>query len=63
MLPVPYNQYLIHEQILDLTGNINACEYIQPRPDVLSIEFRRYFSMDFYWGKPGLHKYSLLGSG
>lgn len=63
MLPVSYNQYLVHEEILGLTGNIRACEYSQLQPEVLSIEFSRYFSMDFYWGMPGLRKYSLLYSG
>lgn len=63
MLPIPYNQYLVHEQILGLTRNIRAYEYIQLRPDVLFIEFSRYFSMDFYLGKPGPHKYSLFDPG
>lgn len=63
MLPIPYNQYLVHEQILGLTGNIRACEYIQLRPDILSIEFSGYFSMDFYWGKVGPHKYSFFDLG
>lgn len=48
MLPIPYNQYLVHGQILGLTRNILADEYIQLRPDVLSLVFSRYFSMDFY---------------
>jgi len=58
MLPVPYNEYLVHEQILGLTRNIRVYEYIQLRPDVLSIEFTGYFSMDFYCGKTGPRKYS-----
>lgn len=37
MLPIPYNQYLVHEQILGLTGNIRACECIQLSPDTLSL--------------------------
>lgn len=49
MLPIPYNQYLVHEQILGLSGNIHAYEYIPLRPDALFIELSRYFSMDFYW--------------
>lgn len=63
MLPIPYNQYLVHEQILGLTGNIRACECIQLSPDTLSIEFSGYFSMDFYWRKVGPHKYSFFDLG
>lgn len=57
MLPIPSTQYLVHEQILGLIGNIRIWEYIQLRPDVLSTEFSGYFSMGFCWGKIGPQTY------
>lgn len=60
MLPIPYNHYLVHEQMLALIANILACENVQLGSDVLSIEFSGYFSVDFCWGKIEPHKYFLF---
>lgn len=60
MLPIPSIQYLVHKQVLGLTGNIRIWEYIQLRPDVLSTEISGYFSTDFCWGKMGDRCISLL---